>query len=69
MGWFIAAVVVLVALALLLPQGRDFVTRHRTTRMCPSCFERYDRKRRSCPVCHTRVDDFGGVAPPPNPLK
>jgi predicted amidophosphoribosyltransferase len=58
----------LVLVALVTPTGRAFLVRNVTTRICPVCFERFPRTRRSCPVCRTRVDDFGGAPPPPNPL-
>jgi predicted amidophosphoribosyltransferase len=69
MGWWIlvAGTLFLVLLA-VLPRGRSLMVRHLTTRRCPGCFERFSRKRRSCPVCRTRVDDFGGAPPPPNPM-
>jgi hypothetical protein len=68
-GWLVlVALAVGLAVALVTPTGRAFLVRNVTTRICPVCFERFPRTRRSCPVCRTRVDDFGGAPPPPNPL-
>jgi uncharacterized OB-fold protein len=43
-------------------------TRLRTMR-CRACGERYARRLPYCPVCKHDPDNFGGVPPPPNPLK
>jgi hypothetical protein len=68
MTWVVLGLVVLVGIAAFTPQGRAFVVRNVTTKMCPVCFERFPRRNSSCPVCHTSVSDFGGAPPPPNPL-
>lgn len=39
------------------------------TMRCLACGERYARRLPYCPVCKHDPDNFGGVTPPPNPLK